>query len=188
MIPSEGEAMAIHAKYKTGVYIVRHCQAVAMAAEIMAEEAERRGHAVDMKAVIAGALLHDIGRSRSQTVKHGAQGAEILENEGVDRKVVEIVRRHVGAGISPEEAKKLGLPDFDYIPRTLEERIVCFADKMVDADKVRPFGEEVHRFTAKSHDVGRLLALKRGLAEDLGADPEKLIFDRIKVSESKAAK
>jgi uncharacterized protein (TIGR00295 family) len=188
VIPSEGEAMAIHAKYKTGVNIVRHCQAVAMAAKIMADEAERRGHAVDKETVTAGALLHDIGRTRTQTVMHGVQGAEILEKEGVDKKVVEIVRRHVGAGISSEEAKKLGLPDFDYVPRTLEERIVCFADKMVDADKVRPFGEEVHRFTAKSHDVGRLIALKRGLGEDLGEDPEKLIFDKIKDSESKAAK
>ena len=188
MIPSEGEAMAIHAKYKTGVYIVRHCQSVAMAAKIMTDEAQRKGRTVDKKAVIAGALLHDIGRTKSQTVRHGLEGAEILEKEGVDKMVVEIVRRHVGAGISSEEAKKLGLPDFDYIPRTLEERIVCFADKMVDADKVRPFGEEVHRFTTKSHDVGRLLALKRGLSEDLGVDPEKLIFDKIKESESKSAK
>jgi len=180
--------MAIHAKCKTGVYIVRHCEAVAMAAEFMADAAERSGRSLDTKAVIAGALLHDIGRTRSQTVRHGVEGAEMLEKEGVDMKVVEIVRRHVGAGISPEEARKLGLPDHDYIPRTLEERIVCFADKMVDADRVRPFGEEVHRFTAKSHDVGRLLALKRGLAEDLGVDPEKLIFDKIKESESKAAK
>ena len=180
--------MAIHVKYNTGVYIVRHCQAVAMAAKIMADEAERRGRSVDKQAVIAGALLHDIGRTRTQTVMHGLQGAEILEKEGVDKEVVEIVRRHVGAGISPEEAKKLGLPDHDYIPRTLEERIVCFADKMVDADKVRPFGEEVHRFTAKSHDVGRLLALERGLAEDLGTDPEKLIFDKIKESDLKTAK
>jgi len=188
VIPSEGEAMAIHVKHNTGVYIVRHCQAVAMAAKIMADEAERRGRPVDKQAVIAGALLHDIGRSRTQTVMHGLQGAEILEKEGVDKTVVEIVRKHVGAGISPEEAKKLGLPDFDYVPRTLEERIVCFADKMVDADKVRPFGEEVHRFTAKSHDVGRLLALERGLAKDLGTDPEKLIFDKIKESELKTAK
>ena len=187
MIPSEREAMAILAKYKAGTYIVRHCQAVAMAAEIMADEAERRGRAVDKKAAIAGGLLHDIGRTRSQTVRHGVEGAEILEIEEVDRKVVEIVRRHVGAGISPEEAGKLGLPEHDYLPRTLEERIVCFADKMVDADKVRPFGEEVHRFTAKSHDVGRLLALKRGLAEELGVDPEKLIFDKIKEFELKAA-
>jgi len=188
VIPSEGDAMAIHTRYKTGAHIIRHCQAVAMAAEIIADEAERRGLPVDEQAVIAGALLHDIGRTRSQTVMHGVQGAEMLEKEGVDRKVVEIVRRHVGAGISPEEAKKLGLPDFDYIPRTLEQRIVCFADKMVDADKVRPFGEEVHRFTAKAHDVGRLLALKRSLAEDLGEDPEKLILDKIKEPESGAAK
>ena len=76
----------------------------------------------------------------------------------------------------------------DYIPRTLEERIVCFADKMVDADNIRPFGEEVRRFTAKSHDVGRLLALKRGLADELGQDPEKLVLDKIKESKTKAAK
>lgn len=56
---------------------------------------------------------------------------------------MEIIRRHVGAGIASEEAKSLGLPDLDYIPRSLEERIVCFADKMVDSDRVRPFDEEV---------------------------------------------
>jgi uncharacterized protein len=188
VIPSEGEALAIHAKYGSGVYVVRHCQAVAMAAKIITDELVRRGRSIDTEAVIAGALLHDVGRSRTQTVRHGVEGAEIIEKEGVDKKVVEIVRRHIGAGISREEAKKLGLPDFDYIPRTLEERIVCFADKMVDADRVRSFGEEVQRFTAKSHDVGRLLALKRGLADELGEDPEKLIFEKIKESESKAAK
>ena len=179
--------MAILAKHKAGPYIVRHCQAVAMAAEIMAVEAERRGRAVDREATVAGALLHDLGRTKSQTVRHGVEGAEILTNEGVDGKVVEIVRRHVGAGISPEEAKKLGLPDYDYIPRTIEERIVCFADKMVDADKVRPFGEEVHRFTVKSHDVGRLLALKQGLQDELGEDPEKVVLGKIKESHGTAA-
>jgi uncharacterized protein (TIGR00295 family) len=188
VIPSVEGAMAIHAKYGSSHRIVSHCQAVAMAAKILADEFRRQGRAVDEDAVIAGALLHDIGRTRIQTVRHGVEGAEIIEKEGVDEKVVGMVRRHVGAGISQEEAKTLGLPDFDYIPRTLEERIVCFADKMVDADNIRPFGEEVRRFTAKSHDVGRLLALKRGLAEELGEDPEKLILDKIKESRTKAAK
>ncbi len=187
MIPSEEEATALHGKYASGEYVVRHCQAVAMAALMLAEEFNRRGHPVDVRAVVAGALLHDIGRSKSKTVRHGVEGAEILEREGVDRKVVEIVQKHVGAGIAPEEAKTLGLPDRDYIPRTLEERIVCFADKIVDADRVRPFGEEVHRFTVKSHDVSRLLGLKRKLAEELGEDPEKFVFGKIKESESKAA-
>ncbi len=187
MIPSVEGAMTIHVKYRSNHNIVKHCQAVAMAAKIVADELQRRGRAVDEGAVIAAALLHDIGRTRIQTVRHGVEGAEILEEEGVDKKVVEIVRRHVGAGISREEAEALGLPDLDYMPRTLEERIVCFADKMVDADTVRPFGEEVRRFTAKSHDVGRLLALKRGLADELGEDPEKLILGKIKESKTKAA-
>jgi hypothetical protein len=93
---------------------------------------------------------------------------------------VQIVRRHVGAGVSPEEAKTLGLPDLDYIPRTREQVIVCFADKMIDSDSVRPFELEVRRFERKGHDVERLLALKRNLAADLGKDPETLVLDKIK--------
>jgi uncharacterized protein len=188
VIPSEGEAIALHRKYGSNEHIVSHCQTVSRVAKIIADELEEAGRHVDIGAVSAGALLHDIGRSKTQTVLHGVEGAGIVEREGVDREVVEIIRRHVGAGISPEEARKLGLPDLDYIPRTLEERIVCFADKMVDGVKVRPFEEEVSRFTIKKHDVMRLLALKRGLQEELGKDPEKVIFEEIKESQPKAPK
>jgi uncharacterized protein (TIGR00295 family) len=186
VIPSEGEALALHKKYGSNDRVVRHCQTVAMVAELLAEEFERRGHQVDRQAVRAAALLHDIGRSRIQTVRHGVEGASIVEQEGVDGKVVEIIRRHVGAGISGEEAKGLGLPDFDYIPRSLEERIVCFADKLVGSDAVKPFDEEVQRFKSKSHDVERLLALKKGLEDELGEDPEKLVLNKIKESRPKA--
>jgi len=186
VIPSEGDAVALHRKYGSNGRIIEHCTTVAEVARILAAEFERRGHKVDVKAVVAAAMLHDIGRSRIQTVRHGVEGANIVESEGADKKVVEMIRRHVGAGISPEEAKALGLPDLDYIPRTLEERIVCFADKMVDGVQVRPFDGEVRRFTVKKHDVMRLLALRRGLQEELGEDPERLIFEKIKESESKA--
>ena len=180
MIPSEGEAVELHRKYGSDERIVEHCRTVARVARALAVEFERRGHEVDVKAVVAGAMLHDIGRSRVQTVRHGVEGSEIAKREGADGRVAEMIRRHVGAGIAPEEAKSLGLPDLDYIPRTLEERIVCFADKMVDGDRVRPFEGEVRRFVAKKHDVARLLALKRGLQEELGEDPEKVVFDKIK--------
>ncbi|HKT22222.1 MAG TPA: HD domain-containing protein [Nitrososphaerales archaeon] len=180
MIPSEVEAAALHRKYGSSERVVRHCETVAKVAKTLAEEFRRRGKELDVEAVVAAALLHDIGRSKVQTVRHGVEGAAILETESADRKVVEIVRRHVGAGISSDEAKALGLPDFDYIPRTLEERVVCFADKMVDGDRVRPFDGEVLRFKIKRHDVPRLLDLKRRLEEELGEDPEKIIFDKIK--------
>ena len=183
MKPSEEEAMRLHRKYGSNQAIINHCRTVAKVVDVLAEEFSRQGKYIDREAASEGGLLHDIGRSRVQTVRHGLEGSLILEGEGVDEKVVQIVRRHVGAGISAEEAKKLGLPDFDYVPRTREEIIVCFADKMVDAERVRPFVEEVKRFAAKGHDVERLLALKSGLEADLGTDPEALVLHKIKGTE-----
>ena len=180
MIGSEGEAEALHRKYGSDERIVSHCRTVTKVALALAEEFRRHGYEIDGKAVGVAAMLHDIGRSRIQTVRHGLEGAGIAEREGAGKKVSEIIQKHVGAGISPEEAMSLGLPDLDYIPRTLEERIVCFADKMVDGDKVRPFEEEVRRFTAKKHDVGRLLGLRERLREELGEDPERVVFDNVK--------
>ena len=183
MIPSEEEALALHRKFGSNDAIVRHCRTVARVSRILTDRLLAVGKPVDAEAVAAGALLHDIGRNRNQTVRHGLEGAEMLAREGVSDVVVQIVRRHVGAGLSPEEARKLGLPDLDYIPRTLEERIVCFADKLVDSDSVRPFAGEVERFARKGHDVERLQALKRGLQADLGVDPEKLVLDNVKESD-----
>ena len=46
-------------------------------------------------------------------------------------KISEIIKRHIGAGISKEEARALGLPEDDYFPRSLEEKIVAHADNLV---------------------------------------------------------
>ena len=183
MTPSYEEALALHGRYGSGSVLVKHCVTVASVASVIAGAFERSGVSLDRGAVTAGALLHDIGRNRTHTVAHGVEGAAILEKEGVDAKVVEIVRRHVGAGLSKEEAKKLGLPEFDYVPRSLEERIVCFADKMVGSDLVRPFKEEVDRYARKGHDVKKLVALKEGIRKELGQDPERLVLDNIKESQ-----
>jgi uncharacterized protein (TIGR00295 family) len=176
MIPSAQEALALHRKYGSSDRAVSHCQACARISKLLSERAIRQGHPVDEEAVVAGALLHDIGRSQTQTVEHGYVGANILEKEGVDPAVVEIVRRHVGAGISPEEAAALGFPPGDYIPRTLEQKIVGFADKMLDGDRARPFEEEAKRFVKKGHDVQRLRRLKEDVDAAVGGDAEALIL------------
>ena len=85
----------------------------------------------DRDLVEVGALLHDIGRSRSQGIDHAVIGADILRNEGVDERIVNIVERHVGSGLTPEEANMLGLPPKDYLPETIEEKIVCHADNLI---------------------------------------------------------
>lgn len=179
MIPDERQAFALHAKYGSNMHIVRHCQASASISGRLCERAASQGLSVDAKAAVAAALLHDIGRTKTQLANHGQVGADLLAKEGVDAVVVEIVRRHVGAGISAEEAASLGFPPGDYIPRTLEQKIVCFADKMLDGDKARPFEEEVKRFVKKGHDVERLKRLKEDVSAALGADAEKLVLSRI---------
>jgi uncharacterized protein (TIGR00295 family) len=168
--------MALHAKYGSNERIVEHCRTVARVSETLSQTLADKKVAVDRRAVLAGALLHDIGRNKTQTVEHGYIGAGILEAEGVDGIVVEIVRRHVGAGISAEEAASLGFPKGDYIPRTLEQKVVCFADKMVSSDSVRAFEEEERRFIRKGHDVDRLRRLRADIAESLGQDPEQIIL------------
>ena len=173
----------IHRKYGSSYRIVAHCKTVAKVAEIIAEGIKGRGKHLDVEAVVAGALLHDIGRNKTQTVRHGLEGSLMVAEEGFDDGVVQIVRRHVGAGLSAEEAESLGLPVLDYVPRRIEEAVVCFADKMVDADRVRPFEEEVKRFEKKRHDVEKLRALKRRIEGELGTDPEALILEKLKETE-----
>ncbi|HLQ03449.1 MAG TPA: HDIG domain-containing protein [Nitrososphaerales archaeon] len=180
MIPDEADALRIHRKYGSVPVIVEHCRAVERVARIIASELTRGGVAVDERVIQAGALLHDVGRTRVQTVRHGYEGAEILRKEGVDERVVEVVKRHVGAGITREEARRLGLPEGDYVPRTLEQKVVCFADKMIDSNRARPFAEEVKRFVRKGHDVKKLEALKEDLKLELGRDPEEVIFEKIR--------
>jgi uncharacterized protein (TIGR00295 family) len=176
MIPSALEAMALHRKYGSNERTVAHCQGCARISRLLTEKAAERGNMVNQAAVDAGALLHDIGRSQTQLVNHGYVGAEILEKEGVDGIVVEIVKRHVGAGISAGEAAKLGFPPGEYTPRTLEQKIVCFADKMLDGDKARPFEQEVKRFVKKGHDVQRLRKLKEDVDAAIGSDSETLVL------------
>ncbi len=90
-----------------------------------------RGHNVDIRLVESGALLHDIGRSRSHEVDHAAKGVEIAREMGLPERLVHIIERHVGAGIPDDEAKALGLPEGHYVPETLEEKIVSYADKLI---------------------------------------------------------
>jgi len=174
LIPSAQQALALHKKYGSNKRIVAHCQACAKISKLLCEKAVGRGRPVNVEAAVAGALLHDIGRSQIQTVAHGYVGAGILEKEGVDGVVVEVVRRHVGAGISPEEALTLGFPPGDYVPRTLEQKLVCFADKLLDGDRARPFEEEVKRFVRKGHDVQRLRRLKEDVDAVVDEDAESL--------------
>ena len=90
---------------------------------------------VNLELIETGALLHDIGRSKTNGIDHAVAGAEILKEMGFPDSVANIALRHIGAGIPKEEAIHLGLPPQDYIPLTLEEKIVAHADNLTHWDK-----------------------------------------------------
>lgn len=82
---------------------------------------------VDVQFLEEAAMLHDIGifRCNAPTIycygmepylRHGPIGGELLRNEGFPRHA-RVAERHTGTG----------LPGYE--PETLEEEIVCYADK-----------------------------------------------------------
>ncbi len=108
---------------------IRHCIRVA---EKALEIAERTGANIDMELVSRGALFHDLGKAKTHAMEHGKIGAEIGIQLGLPQAVTDIMEKHIRGGLSEEEAKELDLPVKNYTLKTLEEKIVIYADRLVD--------------------------------------------------------
>ena len=159
--------------------VIDHCLSVTTLAVEIAAACKKNGVDVDLRLVEIGAILHDIGRSRTHGVEHGVVGAKIVEEMGLPEEVVRIVDRHVGGGIPLEEAVKLGLPPKDHIPQTVEEKIVCYADKLIEGEKRVDLEETLRNFAMElgsDHpSLDWLRALQKEIIELTGQDfsPEK---------------
>lgn len=127
--------------------VIRHAEAVSKLAREIAEACKAKGQPVDVTLVEIGSLLHDIGRSKTHSVHHAVVGAEIATSLGLPKQVISIIKSHVGGGITAQEAMKLGWPKDVYVPRTLEEKIVSYADKMVEGSHRVPIEKTIERFT-----------------------------------------
>jgi uncharacterized protein (TIGR00295 family) len=132
--------------------VIKHCLAV----EELALKIAKLAHANE-KLVSVGALLHDIGRGRTHGIRHAVEGAELARGLGLPEDVVLIIERHIEAGITENEARRIGLPPKDYIPLTLEEKIVAYADNLIEEDFKRPMKEIINLF----EELGYKEAAKR---------------------------
>jgi uncharacterized protein (TIGR00295 family) len=157
-------------------WVLRHCRCVEALAIAMCDCAERQGLQVDRGTVQLGALLHDIGRSVTQDVRHASVGAEMLRKDAWPEPVVLAVERHTGAGIDLEDAKGLGLPPKDYTPRTLEEKIVAHADNLYSGDKRLTLEALRQKYEAKGLPKAwaKIEALHQELTAAIDTDLERL--------------
>ena len=128
--------------------VIRHSLTVERKALDIANRVSENGHAVDLKLVGLGAILHDVGRAETHGIEHGIRGAEILRRRSLV-KFAGFAENHIGAGIPASEAMELGLPERDFVPRTLEEKIVAYADKLVVGARSVSFEEAREQLKAQ---------------------------------------
>ncbi len=178
MYPTRDECLAILRNEGCEPEVIDHCIAV----ETFAVNIAR--HCTSDPALIVqvsrGALLHDIGRGRTHGILHAIEGADICRSRGLDETLALIVERHIGAGLTLEEALALGLPERDYIPRTLAERIIAQADNLIgDKDRATvrmPLSEAVGRARADGLETlaDRMKKLHEELSQMCGIDIDKI--------------
>lgn len=102
-------------------------------AEKSLELARRIGSdSIDQELVGRGALFHDLGKTKTHEMEHGRIGAELGCKIGLPREICDIMEKHIRGGLTEPEARELGLPIKDYSLRRLEERIIIYADRIVD--------------------------------------------------------
>jgi uncharacterized protein len=148
-LPSREQALQLLFENGCSAKVINHCKAVTKLALETANILKEKGLKIDSELVEVGALLHDVGRSKTHTVHHAVVGAEIAEAAGLPDSVVSIIKRHVGGGITPREAAKLGLPKGVYVPITLEEKIVSYADKLIENSKRVPIDAIIEKLSGE---------------------------------------
>ena len=147
--------------------VVNHCKAVRDIAVKIAKKAK-----ADVELVEAGAILHDIGSSKTHEITHAIEGVRIAKELGLPEKIINIIKRHIGAGLESEEAIRLGLPAKDYIPETLEEKIVCHADSLIDNNRKQTIEKAIEKALSEGHNeyARRLASLHKELSEICGVN------------------
>ena len=145
--------------------VIDHCVAVSELAVKMARKCR-----ADMALVRVGGLLHDLGRCKTHDLGHAVEGAKLGREMSLPKAVVLIIERHIGGGISPGEAVRLGLPEKDFTPSTLEEKIVAHADNLMSGSRRTRIQEAVSHLARKGEfeAARKVLRLHEELSEICG--------------------
>ena len=126
--------------------LVTHSNSVAQKALKIAKSHPEMN--LDEDFIYEAAMLHDLGIFATNApeihcfgelpyICHGNIGSQILMRKGYTKHAL-VCERHTGTGISLIEIIKnnLPIPPRDMIPETLEEKLICFADKFYSKSKL----------------------------------------------------
>lgn len=119
--------------------VITHCRAVTECAL----EYAKGNPDINFLLVENGAMLHDIGRSKTHKIDHAQKGADLLRAEGFSEDLSRIVECHTGAGLTADECSLLGLLPRDCVPSTPEEKIVAHADNLIAGHRRTTIEESV---------------------------------------------
>lgn len=187
----------IYQKYRTPPHVIRHCKKVAWFAEKLAKEFVKKGHMVDIEGIVDAANVHDALRVCDFRDFDEKNFSDISKE---DLKVWKELRRKYGkighAKAMGNILMKMGESsianlvykhDFNLVAKleTLEEKIIYYADKRVNMDKVVSLKKRLQagkerNLTGKSKSkersdiVEKIYELEAELSKLLGKDLAKM--------------
>lgn len=172
------EIKQLHKKYSHGEYkdewfdiVWTHSNIVLKVTEKIVLNLKRKEIFVNEELLRQGTLVHDIGvyscydeelnndSDAQPYIKHGILGYEILKKEGVSESVARFAMSHIGVGLTVAyiERDNLPLPKVDMIPISLEEEILCYADKFHSKHPSFSTFEEQKKHLSKFSDVNPII-------------------------------
>lgn len=173
-IPNEQECLDILRGQGASDRVIKHVCTVMVLAVAIGEKC-----GADIELVRAGGLLHDLGRTRTHGIRHAVEGAFIARSLHLPEPLVLIIQKHIWAGMTPQEAAEVGLPDLDYMPSSIEEKIVCHADNLVGDASYLTSRESYQDFVRKGFESTgkRMLAMHQELSALCGQDIDEIVKD-----------
>ncbi|MCM1028684.1 MAG: Gfo/Idh/MocA family oxidoreductase [Pseudoflavonifractor sp.] len=139
------------------------------------------------------AMLHDIGifmthapsiacNGSEPYIAHGIIGASLLRSLGPKwEPYARVAERHTGSGLTATEIRRqhLPLPERDFLPETLLEKLICYADKFYSKSgdmKRKPLTEVRAALSTKSEDAARRFDLLSAMFGSKSRSEIKIAF------------
>lgn len=145
---------------------------------------------VDRDLTETAAMLHDIGIIHTNApsilcygtenyMRHGIIGANMLRSEGAEwEPIARVCETHIGAGLTAAEIEEqnLPLPHRDFLPITVEERLVCYADNFFSKSHIAPpISIDTLRAKMQRYGAGTMERLE-SLISQFGFPDSKITF------------